>query len=166
MQVLMAHSERQRDDGLRQVQKAQAHLRQQEQQAEQLRVYRAEYQERHPALNGRSSSIDMLRYHQSFMDRLDQAVQQQQQQVQAAQTRLTMRQNEQLTLEMRVASVRKLMQRREQAQAQISHRKDQRSTDEMAAVVVRRQADEAREQAREQAHEQAHEQALQEGAAG
>jgi flagellar protein FliJ len=143
LQVLMAHSKSQRDDGLLQVQKAQAHLRQQELQAEQLRVYRAEYQERHPALNGRSSSIDMLRHHQSFMDRLDQAIQQQQQQVQAAQTRLTTRQNEQLALEMRVASVRKLMQRREHAQQQISDRKDQHSTDEMAAGVVRRQLEQA-----------------------
>jgi flagellar protein FliJ len=143
LQVLMAHSERQRDDGLLQVQKAQTQLRQQEQQAEQLLAYRAEYQARHPALNGRSSSIDMLRYHQSFMDRLNQAVQQQQQQVQAAHTRWVARQNEQLALEMRVASVRKLMQRRDHAQEQISHRKDQRHTDEMAAGVVRRQLEQA-----------------------
>jgi flagellar protein FliJ len=146
LQVLMAHSERQRDGGLLQVQKAQAHARQQEQQAEQLRVYRAEYQARHPALNGRSTSIDMLRYHQSFMDRLDQAVHQQQQQVQAAQTRLAARHNEQLALETRVASVRKLLQRRETAQAQLSQRKDQRSTDEMAAGVVRRQAEQVQQE--------------------
>jgi flagellar protein FliJ len=143
LQVIQDHSERQRDDGLVQLQKAQAGLQQQEQQAEQLRLYRAEYQGRHPAMHGRSSSINMLRHHQSFMDRLDQAVQQQQQHVQAAAARLATRQAEQLTLEMRVASVQKLQQRRDQVEQQVQGRRDQRNTDDVAANVLRRQTEQA-----------------------
>jgi flagellar protein FliJ len=143
LQLLQELNERQRDAGLLHVQKAQAMLQQQEQQAEQLRLYRAEYQTRHPAMHGRSSSIAMLRHHQSFMDRLDQALQQQQQQVQAAAARLTTRQAEQLTLEMRVASVQKLQQRRDLVEQQAQGRRDQRSTDELAANVLRRQTEQA-----------------------
>jgi flagellar protein FliJ len=138
LHVLLQHSEGQRDEALAALQKAEALLLQLTQQAEQLRVYRQEYQQRHPAIQGGATSIDMLRHHQGFMERLDQAMAQQQQQLQGAQTRGDARRAELLAAELRVASVRKLLERRAQAQAVMASRVDQRGTDDAAANASRR----------------------------
>lgn len=138
LHLLLQHSEKQRDDALSALQQAQALQFQLTQQAEQLRVYRAEYQQRHPALQGGATSIDMLRHHQGFMERLDQAIAQQQQQLQSAQTRAETRRADLLAAELRVASVRKLLERRAQVQAVAASRVDQRRTDDAAANASRR----------------------------
>jgi flagellar protein FliJ len=143
LQVLLEHSQRQRDDALVAAQRAQTLLQQQEQQAEQLRLYRLEYQQRHPARVGGSTTIDLLRHHQAFMDRLDQAVLQQIQQCQQAQQQHDSRCTELLALQQRVASVRKLLQRRAQAQLQLASRQDQRRSDDAAAQSHRLQNEHA-----------------------
>jgi flagellar protein FliJ len=138
LHVLLQHSQGQRDDAMLLLQQVQAQERQLIQQAEQLQGYRAEYQQRHPALVGGSTTVDALRTHQSFMARLDQAVQQQALQLSQAQTRCAARRTELLALEVRVASVRKLLERRAESQALSSARQDQRLADDAAANASRR----------------------------
>jgi flagellar protein FliJ len=138
LHVLLQHSEGQRDEAMLAVQQAQAQERQLAQQAEQLHGYRSEYQQRHPALVGGSTTVDALRTHQSFMARLDQAVQQQALQLKQAQTRAAARRSELLALELRVASVRKLLERRADSLALLAARQDQRLTDDAAANAARR----------------------------
>jgi flagellar protein FliJ len=138
LHVLLQHSEKQRDEAMLTLQQVQAQERQLAQQAEQLQVYRAEYQQRHPALVGGPTTVDALRTHQSFMARLDQAVQQQALQLKQAQARAAARRSELLALEVRVASVRKLLERRAGTLALSAARQDQRMNDDAAANAARR----------------------------
>ncbi len=138
LHVLLQHSESQRDEAMLMLQQAQAQERELAQQAEQLQVYRAEYQQRHPARVGGPTTVDALRTHQSFMARLDQAVQQQALQLKQAQARAATRRSELLALEVRVASVRKLLERRAGTEALAAARQDQRLTDDAAANAARR----------------------------
>jgi flagellar protein FliJ len=67
------------------------------------------------------------------MARLDQAVQQQALQLKQAQSRVATRRSDLLALEVRVASVRKLLERRAGTQALSAARQDQRVADDAAA---------------------------------
>jgi flagellar protein FliJ len=138
LNVLLQHSEGQRDEAMLALQQIEAQERQLAQQAEQLHGYRTEYQQRHPALVGGSTTVAALRTHQSFMARLDQAVQQQALQLKQAQTRAAARRSDLLTLEVRVASVRKLLERRAKSHALSAARQDQRLSDDAAANATRR----------------------------
>jgi flagellar protein FliJ len=138
LHVLLQHSEGQRDEALLALQQAQTQEQQLAQQAQQLQAYRTEYQQRHPARVGGSTTVDALRTHQSFMARLDQAVQQQALQLKQAQTRAAARHSELLALELRVASVRKLLHRRADAHTLSAARQDQRMADDAAANASRR----------------------------
>jgi flagellar protein FliJ len=138
LHVLLQHSESQRDEALLALQQIEAQERQLAQQAEQLHGYRSEYQQRHPALVGGSTTVAALRTHQSFMARLDQAMQQQALQLKQAQTRAAARRSDLLALEVRVASVRKLLERRAGSLALLATRQDQRITDDAAANASRR----------------------------
>lgn len=131
--TLLAHAERQRDSGLAAVQRAEQHANRQRQQAEQLQQYREEYRLRSPVLGGRSASIDALRGHQAFMERLQQALSQQLQQVAHADAAVVRQRTLQLALEVRLASVQKLLQRRQLEQFRISERREQNRSDEAAS---------------------------------
>lgn len=140
LHTLLAHTERLRDESrlaLQQAEDAEAALRRQ---AEQLQHYQAEYDQRHPARHGRAASIELLRCHVGFMQRLQQAQQLQQGQLRAAQARCEQQRQALLALELRTAAVRKLLDRREQQAQQAGERLDQRRTDEAAQRVHRRQA--------------------------
>jgi flagellar protein FliJ len=141
LHVLLQHSESQRDDAMLLLQQVQAQAHHLAQQAEQLQSYRTEYQQRHPALVGGPTTVDALRTHQSFMARLDQAVQQQALQLQQARTRAAARRADLLALEVRVASVRKLLERRAGSHLLSAARQDQRMADDAAANASRRTQD-------------------------
>jgi flagellar protein FliJ len=143
LHTLLEHAERQRDDALSAMLQAEDHLRRLQFQEEQLLAYREDYRLRHPALGGRSTSIELLRCHEGFMQRLDQALQQQRGQVQHAEHRGTQLRAALVAHETRVASVRKLLERRGAQAQQQANRLDQRRSDETAMHQHRRRAEEA-----------------------
>ena len=143
LHTLLEHAERQRDEAHSALLQAEDHLRRLQNQEEQLLAYREDYRQRHPALGGRSTSIELLRCHEGFMQRLDQALQQQRVQVQHAEHRGTQLRADLVAQETRVASVRKLLERRGAQVQQLAARLDQRRSDETAMQQYRRRAEEA-----------------------
>lgn len=143
LQTLLEHAERQRDEALSALLQAEDHLRRQQLQEDQLLAYRQDYRQRHPALGGRSTSIELLRSHEGFMQRLDQALDQQRGQVQHSQNRGAQLRAALVAQETRVAAVRKLLERRGAQAQQQAARLDQRRSDETAMQQHRRRADEA-----------------------
>lgn len=143
LQTLLEHAEHQRDAALADLLQAEALARRQRAMAEQLQAYRVDYCRRHPALGGQSTSIELLRCHQGFMQRLDQALQQQESQLQAADARCTTLRERLLAKEMRVASVRKLLERRGDDARLQADRMEQRRSDEAAQQQHRRREETA-----------------------
>ena len=137
LHTLLDHAERQRNEALALLMQAEEAARRLQQQALQLTAYRDEYRQRQPGLGGRSVSIELLRSHHEFMQRLEQALLQQQGQMSAAEERLTLRRAELLGLETRVASVRKLMERRSGEERRRVSRQEQRITDDTAQQARR-----------------------------
>jgi flagellar FliJ protein len=103
-------------------------------QLDQLAAYQAEYRTRTPGLAGLAAPIELLRCHQGFMGRLDQALLQQREAVQAADTELRRRRQQLQQAELRVASVQKLIERRQAEHARAEARREQRQTDESAML--------------------------------
>jgi len=132
LQILLDHAERERDALLADLARAEQQLLQFRAQAVQLLEFRADYRRRDPTADGRSAPVAALRAHQDFMQRLQQAMDQQHLQESAAQARLAQLHRGLLPLELRVASVRKLMERRGQADRTAGDRREQRSADESA----------------------------------
>ncbi len=132
LNTLLEHAERERNEALGLLMQAEEMARRLQQQALQLNAYRDEYRARQPGRNGNSVSIELLRSHHEFMQRLEQAMDQQRDHVSAAETRLTSRRAELVALETRVASVRKLMERRSREEQRRADRQDQRRTDDAA----------------------------------
>ena len=130
--ILLGQSERQRDVALAEHQRAQAVSDAAAAQAEQLRNYRRDYEQRWGAQFAREGKIELVHCYQSFVDRLSQAVEQQ--------TRIAAHAAQQLeralavlrAAEMRCASVRKLIERRVLEQRVATERHDQKQTDEAA----------------------------------
>jgi flagellar FliJ protein len=130
LQTLLDQAERQRDEALAALLRAEETLRRLELQAGQLQAYRGEYDDRGPARSGRSSPIELLHCHRDFMLRLDQAVVQQQAQLQGAGARLVQLRAALLARETRLAAVRKLIERRAQEQRLAVARLEQRRSDD------------------------------------
>jgi flagellar FliJ protein len=138
LNTLLDHAERQRDALLGEIARIEAQLRHLQAQRQQLLAYRDDYRQRGPAQGGRSASIEMLRCHQAFMLRLQQAVDQQQQQLQGAEELLARLRDALLPLEQRVASVAKLMGRRGEASRLASERREQRQADDASQQRAQR----------------------------
>lgn len=130
--ALLSHAERQRDDTVAELALADGQLRQLQLQQEQLNAYRDEYRQRNPAQGGRATGIEMLRVHQGFMARLDQALAQLQGQLGHAEARVQRVRETLLAQELRVASVKKLLERRRLQNATVQTRHEQRQADEAA----------------------------------
>jgi flagellar protein FliJ len=135
LHTLLDHAEHQRDQALAALIQAENGASRLRQQATQLHAYRNEYRARHPAQGGRIASIGLLRCHQDFMARLEQAMTQQQDQLRAAEEQISALRAELVALETRVASVRKLIERRAAERERIAERQEQRRIDD---AVVRR----------------------------
>jgi flagellar protein FliJ len=132
LHTVLEHAERQRDDAMAQLLRAEEAARQLQRQVAQVHDYRDEYRQRHPAQGGRSTNIEMLRVHQGFMQRLDQALQQVQAQQQASEQRCHTLRAALVAHETRVASVRKLLERRDQQTQLDLARREQRRADDAA----------------------------------
>jgi flagellar protein FliJ len=130
--ILLGQAERQRDAAIAEHQRALSASEAAAAQAEQLRVYRKEYEQRWSAQFCREGQIELVRCYQSFMERLTQAVDQQ---VQLAEHSAALTERALVALrevELRCASVRKLIERRTVEMRQDADRRDQKNTDEMA----------------------------------
>ena len=132
LQTLLDQAERQRDAALAASLAAEEAARRLRLQAEQLHAYRSDYHERRPTRAGRSSPIELLHCHRDFMQRLDQAMQQQEVQLQGAEVRVLQLRTALLAHETRVASVRKLIERRAQEGRLAAARLEQRRGDDAA----------------------------------
>ena len=132
LQTLIQHAEQARDAAMAALLQAEDTSRRLRQQWDQLQAYRADYAARAPALGGRAAPIDALRSHHAFMQRLGQALAQQQGLLQAADARVAQQRQTLLALETRVASVRKLCERRQQEAQRSADRLDERRRDESA----------------------------------
>ena len=132
LHTLLEHAERQRDEALALLLQAEESARRLQQQALQLVAYRDEYRQRQPGIGGHSVAIELLRSHHGFMQRLEQALSQQEGQMAQAEHRLTARRAALLALETRVASVRKLIERRGSDLRRSHDRQEQRLSDAAA----------------------------------
>ena len=145
LDTLLELAVRQRDTGMLALREAEAACARAAQQAEQLADYRNQTRARSPGRDGHSAPIDALRSHDGFMQRLQDAIAQQQRSLQVARQRADALRTELMVLEMRVASVRKLQHRRVLEAEHIGARQDQRRTDELAQQRAWRQRTEAAE---------------------
>lgn len=132
LKTLLDIATRERDQAAAALAQAEQQLRAQQQQWEQLQGYQADYARRSPALGGKAAPIEVLRCHQAFMGRLDQALAHQQRVLQAADGEAQRCRHALLQRETRLASIRKLAERRAGSAAQAAERADQRRTDEAA----------------------------------
>lgn len=106
-------------------------------QGEQLAAYRGEYLQRWSGQFGRGGAIELMHCYQSFMQRLDEALDQQQRQIDAAERAVAAMRQVLVQAEVRVASVKKLIERRQAELQRAEDRRDQRQTDETAQHVTR-----------------------------
>lgn len=132
LNTLLEHAERERDDALAQQQRAEAAMRGAENQVHQLLAYRGECERRWSERSRAGTTPTLMLCHQTFLGRLQTAVDLQGEVVQRAQAEVQRCREQLLGLELRVASVRKLMERREAALAQQAGRIEQKTFDEIA----------------------------------
>lgn len=138
LQLLLEQAERERDSALGRLRQAEQTLQLSEVQAAQLADYREDYRRRAPAINGRGAHIELVRCHHGFMQRLDQAIEQQRGTLQHHRQTATSLRETLLECEMRVAAMRKLQQQRATESARRAARQEQRHTDEAALRVALR----------------------------
>ena len=131
--ILLGQNERQRDASIAEHQRAQAASTAAAGQAEQLRNYRREYEQRWNAQFCREGKIELVHCYQSFMERLTLAVEQQTRIAEHAAQQVERALSLMRDAELRCASVRKLIERRLVEQRISLERRDQKQTDEAAA---------------------------------
>ena len=131
--LLLSETERQRDRALAEHQRALTASEEAQAQIEQLQAYRRDYEGRWGTHFSRQGQIDLIRCYQSFMERLTQAVEQQQRVVDRARQQVERAQSTLTDIEMRCASMRKLIERRLQEQRRDAERRDQKHSDELAS---------------------------------
>ena len=106
------------------------------QQAEALKGYRQDYQDRWTAQFRERATMDILRCYHGFVERLDHAITAQALQVQGSEHRLGLATDQLRQRETRVAMVRKLIERRQAAARQVADRREQKQADEAAARMA------------------------------
>ena len=136
LMALLAQTERERDAAWVEAQRAAEAQGKATSQADQLLAYRREYEQRWSVQFKTEGRIELVHCYRGFMDRLTQAVEQQQRvaahaaaQLEGARARLCER-------ELRVASVRKLIERRRQELRLSADRIEQKQTDEFGSRIA------------------------------
>src|SRR5437868_8834500 len=136
LMALLAQTESERDVAWAEAQRAlQAH-QDAASQVDQLLVYRREYEQRWATQFKTEGRIELVHCYRGFMDRLTQAVEQQERiaayaATQAERTRALLAEHE-----MRVAGVRKLIERRAQELRLSADRQEQKQTDEFGSRMA------------------------------
>ena len=133
LRLLLAQAERQRDEALAEQLKLDAAWRAAASQAEQLVLYRREYEQRWRAEFCREGKMELVRCYQGFMERLSQAVEQQERiaghaAAQAERATAIVRGHE-----VRAAALKKLVERRLKEGERVAAGREQRLNDEHAA---------------------------------
>ena len=133
LRLLLDQAERQRDEALAEQLKLDAAWRAAAAQAEQLVLYRREYEERWRAEFCREGKIELVRCYQGFMERLTQAVEQQERiaglaAAQAERAAALVRGHD-----VRAAGLKKLVERRLKEGERIAAGREQRLSDEQAS---------------------------------
>jgi len=136
LKLLLAQAEHQRDEALAEQLKLEAARRAAETQAEQLVVYRREYEQRWSAEFCREGKIELVRCYQGFMLRLTQAVEQQQRLARQAATQAERAEAIVRGHDVRAAALKKLVERRQQEGHRVAARLEQKQSDEHAARVA------------------------------
>jgi flagellar FliJ protein len=111
-----------------------------ERQAGQLREYRDQYQARWASEFGRGSTMQIMLCYRSFMQRLDQAVQQQAQHSEQAQHKVVHVRQLLLQRERQLASVLKMIERQCAEQQRAGRRHEQKQIDELAQRMHQRRS--------------------------
>ncbi len=132
LRTLLEREQQRRDDQKAVVRNAAANAEAQQQQADGLTGYRAEYCAKWSAQFQRAATIEILRSYHGFLSRLDQAIAQQQSVVEHALRMVEVQRQRLVEREIRVATVERLIQRREAMLAKVAERRDQKNLDEMA----------------------------------
>ena len=130
--LLLAQADRQRYDALAEQLKAETARRAAEAQAEQLVAYRREYEQRWSAEFCREGKIELVRCYQGFIQRLTQAVEQQQRV--AAHAAVQVERAEAIVRghEVRAAGLSKLIERRLRQSEANDARNEQKESDDRA----------------------------------
>lgn len=130
--LLLAQAERQRYDALAEQLKAETAKRAAEAQVEQLVAYRREYEQRWSVEFCREGKIELVRCYQGFIQRLSQAVEQQQRV--AAHAGVQAERAEQVVRghELRAAGLKKLVERRLRESEIAAARSEQKESDDRA----------------------------------
>jgi flagellar protein FliJ len=131
--ILLERAEAERDNALAQLQELQRQAEAARQQSDQLGQYRSEYRQRWSQQFAQKTTIDIVGCYQNFGLRLDQAIDQQGGVSRYAEQRVERAREALRELEMRVASVRKLLERRSLERSRALNRQEQKATDEQAA---------------------------------
>jgi len=133
LMALLAQTERERDAALADTQRAAQAQLAAAAQAEQLLTYRREYEQRWGAQFRNEGRMELVNCYRGFVDRLTQAVDQQQRIALHAQAQLDRARDVLRDHEVRVASVRKLIERRAAELRLSADRLEQKQTDEFGA---------------------------------
>jgi flagellar FliJ protein len=131
--ILLGQSERQRDAAVAEQQRLTLAADAAAAQAEQLRHYRRDYEQRWSAQFTREGKMELVHCYQSFVARLTQAVDQQRRVAEHAAQQLEQARTTVRDAELRCASVRKLIERRLHERRLSADRRDQKQTDEAAS---------------------------------
>jgi flagellar FliJ protein len=133
LMTLLTQTERERDEAWAAAQQAMQSQQNAAAQADQLLIYRREYEQRWSAQFRTEGRIELVHCYRGFMDRLTQAVEQQQRIAEHAAAQVERTRQALAERELRVASVRKLIERRRQELRLTADRAEQKQTDEFGS---------------------------------
>lgn len=135
--MVLESAEKERDEALRALEAARKSHESARQQAQSLHDWRQDYQRRWQAQFKQSGGVEIVRCYQDFINRLADAVTEQDRRVDLADQQVARARSLLIERERRVAAVSQLIDRR---QAELMHkqaRQEQKATDEMAARSAR-----------------------------
>ena len=136
LMTLLVQAEGERDEALAHSQRQDAAQRAAQAQADQLLMYRGDYEARWSDHFSRQAKIELLHCYQGFIQRLTLAIEQQNRVATQAASQAALALAALNEAEMRVASVRKLIERRVGERQLRAERHEQKQTDEFAARVA------------------------------
>lgn len=129
-------AERERDEARSRFERAKAAADAAQGQLEALIGWRADYQARWKAQFAGGSSVEIIRCYQDFMQRLGQAIAEQELTVERTRNSAESARHLLVAREQRMAAVAQLIERRQHEAATMLGRREQKATDEMAARAV------------------------------
>jgi flagellar FliJ protein len=132
LQILLEREETDRDAIAVATRQAQDHLERLNAQMTQFSQYRADYVARWQQQFHQAGGIEIVQCYRSFMQRLDQAMQQLTLQQRQAEVNLKRQRHRLMEAETRVAAIKKLISRRVETHLRAEERRDQKQTDEAA----------------------------------